>query len=201
MNTFPVTSQISDNLIPMVVEPTERGERSYDLFSRLMKSRIIMLSGAVHDVASSILTSQLLYLDSEDSSKPIQFYINSPGGVISAGYAIHDVMKYIKSPVHTICMGIAASMGSFLLAAGDQRFSLPNSRIMIHQPLGGVSGQASDIEIEAREIVKIKDKLTKDLAGYCGKADQVEKVKQEMDRNYWMTSQEAQNYGIIDSIL
>ncbi len=190
-----------NNLVPMVVEQTNRGERSYDIFSRLLKERIIILSGEVNNVTASLVMAQLLFLEAEDPEKDIQFYINSPGGEITSGFMIYDTMQYVKPDVQTICMGMAASMGAFLLAAGTKgkRYALPNAEIMIHQPLGGVQGQASDIEIDARRIIKMKEKLNRILAEHCGKS--LEEVERDTDRNYWLDAKEALAYGIIDEIM
>ena len=188
-------------LIPMVVEQTNRGERSYDIYSRLLKERIIFLSGEVNDQMADLIVAQLLFLESEDPKKDIQIYINSPGGSVSAGLAIYDTMQYIKPDVSTICIGRAASMGAFLLTSGakGKRFALPNADVMIHQPLGGVQGQASDIEIEAKEILKFKKELYTIISNHSHQS--YEKVYQDSDRNYWMTAEEAKEYGMIDQIL
>ena len=188
-------------LVPIVVEKTGQGERSYDIYSRLLKERIVFLNGTVNDVSANVIIAQMLYLESENTSKPINLYINSPGGVISAGMGIYDTMQYIKPPVYTMCIGQAASMGSFLLAAGEKgnRFALPNSRIMIHQPLGGAQGQASDIEITAREILKLKDELYAIIAKHSGQT--IEKVHNDSDRDYWMKAEEAKAYGMVDEVL
>ncbi len=190
-----------NNLVPMVVEQTNRGERSYDIFSRLLKERIIILSGEVNSVTASLVMAQLLFLEAEDPEKDIQFYINSPGGEVTSGFMIYDTMQYIKPDVQTICMGMAASMGAFLLAAGTKgkRYALPNAEIMIHQPLGGVQGQASDIEIDAKRIIRMKEKLNRILAEHCGKS--LEEVERDTDRNYWLDAKEALAYGIIDEIM
>ncbi|WP_297518892.1 ATP-dependent Clp endopeptidase proteolytic subunit ClpP [uncultured Clostridium sp.] len=189
------------SLVPMVVEQTSRGERSYDIFSRLLKDRIIMLSGEVNDVTANLVVSQLLFLESEDPDKDIYLYINSPGGSITAGMAIYDTMQYIKCDVSTICIGMAASMGSFLLSSGQKgkRFSLPNSEIMIHQPLGGFQGQATDIDIHARRILKIKDSLNKILSENTGKP--LEQIKNDVERDYFMDAQEAADYGLVDQVI
>ncbi len=189
------------SLVPMVIEQTNRGERSYDIFSRLLKERIIILSDEVNHVTASLITAQLLFLEAEDPDKDIQFYINSPGGSISAGLMIYDTMQYIKPDVQTICVGLAASMGAFLLASGTKgkRFALPNAEIMIHQPMGGVQGQASDIRIAADRIVKTRDRLNKIISELTGQP--LKKVNIDTDRDTWMTAEEAVKYGIIDSIM
>ncbi|MBB6632159.1 MULTISPECIES: ATP-dependent Clp endopeptidase proteolytic subunit ClpP [Clostridium] len=189
------------SLVPMVVEQTNRGERSYDIFSRLLKDRIILLSDEVNDTTASLIVAQLLFLESEDPDKDIHLYINSPGGSITSGMAIYDTMQYIKPDVSTICVGMAASMGSFLLTAGakGKRFALPNSEIMIHQPLGGFQGQATDIDIHARRILRTKDLLNKILSERTGQP--IEVIKRDVERDYFMTSEEAMNYGIIDKVL
>ena len=189
-------------LIPMVVEQTNRGERSYDIYSRLLKERIIFLSGEVNDQMADLIVAQLLFLESEDPKKDIQIYINSPGGSVSAGLAIYDTIQYIKPDVSTICIGRAASMGAFLLAAGakGKRFALENSRIMIHQPLisGGLKGQATDISIHTNELLKIKDKLAELLAKNTGKTK--EQILRDTERDNYLSSEEAVNYGLIDSV-
>jgi ATP-dependent Clp protease protease subunit len=187
--------------IPIVVEQTGRGERSYDIYSRLLKERIIFLGGGVDDHVANLIIAQLLFLEAEDADKDIHLYINSPGGVVTAGMAIFDTMRYIKAPVSTICVGQAASMGAFLLAAGEKgkRFSLNHSRIMIHQPLGGFQGQATDINIHAREILRMKDELNSLLAEMTGQ--QVEKVENDTERDYFMSAAEAKEYGLIDAIV
>ena len=189
------------SLVPMVVEQTNRGERSYDIFSRLLKDRVIMLSDEVNDVTASLIVAQLLYLESEDPDKDIYLYINSPGGSITSGMAIYDTMQYIKPDVCTICIGMAASMGSFLLAAGEKgkRYALPNSEIMIHQPLGGFQGQATDINIHAKRILKIKDNLNKILSERTGQP--IEKITQDVERDYFMEPNEAKEYGLIDEVI
>ncbi len=189
-------------LVPMVVEQTTRGERAYDIFSRLLKERIIILGTAINDQVANLMVAQLLYLASEDPERDINIYVNSPGGSIDSGLAVYDTMQYISCPVATICVGLAASMGSVLLAAGaaGKRAALPNSRIMIHQPwMGGVQGQASDIEIHAREILKMKRRLYEILAAHTGQ--DVEKIEADADRDYWMGSEEAKEYGLIDNVL
>ena len=197
MPHFPTTSL---NLVPMVVEQTSRGERAFDIFSRLLKERIIFLNGPVDDGVSALICAQLLYLESENPKKEIQMYINSPGGVVTAGLAIYDTMQYIKSPVATVCMGLAASMGSFLLAAGqkDQRIALPNARIMVHQPSGGFSGQASDIERHAEDIIKTKRKLNEIYAHHTGQPYEV--IERTLDRDYFMTADEAKTWGLVDHV-
>jgi len=188
-------------LIPMVVEQTGRGERAYDIFSRLLKERIIFLGTAIDDTIASLIIAQLLFLEAEDPDKDISLYLNSPGGYVSAGLAIYDTMQYIKPDIITYCMGQAASMGAILLAAGTKgkRFALPHSRIMIHQPLGGAQGQASDIEIQAKEILTLRERLNEILAEHTGQS--VEQIEKDTDRNYFMSSQEAKEYGIIDKVL
>lgn len=188
-------------LIPMVVEQTSRGERSYDIYSRLLKDRIIFLSGDITDQVADLVVAQLLFLESEGPEKEISVYINSPGGSVSAGLAIYDTMQYINSPVSTICVGRAASMGAFLLAAGEKgrRYALPNADIMIHQPLGGAQGQASDIKIQAEKILKIKELLNKILADRTGQS--LEKISIDTDRDYYLTAEEAVEYGIIDKVI
>lgn len=190
-----------NQLVPMVIETTGRGERAYDIYSRLLKDRIIILGTPVNDAVASNIIAQMLFLDSEDSEKDINFYINSPGGVVSSGLAIYDTMQFVKSDVATFCMGMAASMGAVLLTAGakGKRHVLPNARVMIHQPLGGVQGQASDIEIEAREIVRIKQTLSEIIASHSGK--DLDQVMKDSDRNRWMDANEALEYGLVDSIL
>lgn len=191
------------NYVPMVVEQTGRGERSYDIFSRLLKDRIIMLSGEVNDITSNLVVAQLLFLESEDPDKDIYLYINSPGGSITAGMAIFDTMNYIKPDVSTICIGMAASMGAFLLSAGapGKRFALPNSEVMIHQPLGGFQGQATDIDIHARRILKIKETLTRAMAESTnGKVDYETMVKM-CERDNFMSAQEAKEIGLIDDVI
>jgi ATP-dependent Clp protease protease subunit len=188
-------------LVPYVIEQTGRGERSYDIYSRLLKDRIIILSDEVNDATASLIVAQMLFLESEDPDKDIQLYINSPGGSITAGMAIYDTMQYIKPDVSTICVGMAASMGAFLLLSGakGKRFALPNSEIMIHQPLGGMKGQASDIKIHADRIIKIRDTLNNII---CDKTGQpLEKVERDTDRDNFMTAEEAKAYGIIDEII
>jgi len=187
--------------IPYVVEQTGRGERSYDIYSRLLKDRIIMLSGEINDAVASSVVAQLLFLEAQDPDKDIYFYINSPGGVITSGFSIYDTMNYIKPDIVTICMGQAASMGAFLLACGAEgkRYALPNSRIMIHQPLGGAQGQATDILIQAEEIKRLKDTLNHILAEKTGK--KVKQIEKDTDRDNFMSAQEAVEYGLIDKVL
>ena len=188
-------------LVPMVVEQTSRGERSYDIYSRLLKDRIIFLGEEVNETTASLVVAQLLFLESEDSTKDINLYINSPGGSVTAGMAIYDTMQYIKCDVSTICIGMAASMGAFLLAGGakGKRYALPNAEIMIHQPLGGAQGQATEIEIAAKHILKTKQKLNQMIADNCGKS--VEEVANDTDRDNWMSAEEAVAYGLIDKIV
>lgn len=188
-------------LVPVVVEQTNRGERSYDIYSRLLKERIIFLSDEVNDVTASLTVAQLLFLEAEDPDKDIQIYINSPGGSITAGMAIYDTMNYIKPDVSTICIGMAASMGAFLLAAGakGKRFALPNAEIMIHQPLGGTRGQAEDIRIHAERILKMRDTINKILVERTGQP--LEKIQRDTDRDFFMEAEEAKAYGIIDEVI
>ena len=188
-------------LVPVVVEQTSRGERSFDIFSRLLNDRIIMLSDEVNDATASLVVAQLLYLEGQDPDKDISLYINSPGGSVTAGMAIYDTMQYIKCDVSTICIGMAASMGAFLLAAGTKgkRYALPNSEIMIHQPLGGMQGQASDIKIHADRIIKMKDKLNAILAERTGQP--IEKVTRDTDRDNFLSADEAAEYGLIDKVI
>jgi len=195
------SSQIQNNLVPMVVETTSRGERAYDIYSRLLKDRIVILGTPVNDTVASTIVAQLLFLESQDPEKDINLYINSPGGVVSAGLAIYDTMQYLKCDVATTCVGMAASMGAVLLTAGakGKRNVLPHARVMIHQPLGGVQGQASDIEIEAQEILRIKKELTGILADHSGQ--DVDKVKADSDRNKWMSADEAVEYGLVDNVM
>jgi len=187
--------------IPYVIEKTGRGERSYDIFSRLLKDRIVMLSGEVNDQVASTIVAQLLFLEAEDPEKDIYFYINSPGGVITAGMSIFDTMNYIKPDVSTICIGQAASMGAFLLSSGakGKRYSLPNSRIMIHQPSGGAQGQSTDIQIQAQEIQRLKEILNKILAKNCGKT--VKQIEKDTERDYFMSAEDSVKYGIIDKVI
>jgi len=189
------------NFVPMVIEQSNRGERSYDIYSRLLKDRIIMLGSGVNDVVANSIIAQLLFLAAEDPEKDIHLYINSPGGSITAGMAIYDTMQYIKPDVSTICVGMAASMGAFLLAAGakGKRFALPNSEVMIHQPLGGAEGQASDIAIRAKRIINMREKLNQILAERSGQP--IERINQDTDRDYFMSAQEAVQYGLIDKVI
>ncbi len=188
-------------LVPMVVEQSGRGERAYDIYSRLLKERVIFLVGPVNDASANLIVAQLLFLESENPDKDISLYINSPGGSVSAGLAIFDTMQFIKPAVSTLCIGMAASMGAFLLAAGEKgkRFALPNSRVMIHQPLGGVQGQASDIEIHAREILKLRDKLNSILSERTGQP--LETIARDTDRDNFMSSEDALKYGLVDRVL
>ena len=188
-------------LIPMVIEQSSRGERAYDIYSRLLKDRIIFLGSAMNDEIANLLIAQLLFLESEDPDKDINFYINSPGGLVTAGMAVYDTMQYIKPDIATVCIGQAASMGALLLTAGtkNKRYSLPNSRILIHQPMGGFQGQASDIEIQAKEILRMKDALNKILMIHTGK--DLEQIQSDTDRDFFMTGQEAKEYGLIDHVI
>jgi len=189
------------NLVPMVVEQTARGERSYDIFSRLLKERIIFVTGQVQDSMAGLITAQLLFLEAENPKKPIYMYINSPGGVVTSGLAIYDTMQYIKPDIATVCIGQAASMGSFLLTAGTKgkRYSLPNARIMIHQPSGGAQGQATDIEIQAREILKVRARLNKLYVEHTGQPLDV--IEQSMERDNFMTAEEAKDFGLVDEVV
>ncbi len=189
------------SLVPYVVEQTSRGERSYDIFSRLLNDRIIMLSEEVNDTTASLIVAQLLYLEAQDPDKDIQFYINSPGGSVTSGLAIYDTMQYIKCDVSTICIGMAASMGAFLLSAGTKgkRLILPNAEVMIHQPSGGSRGQATDIQIMAEQILKTKARLNKILAENTGKS--IEQVEQDCERDHWLTAEEALEYGLVDKVI
>jgi len=188
-------------LIPTVIEKTFEGERAYDIYSRLLKDRIIFLGGPIDDAVANNVIAQLLFLDSEDQKKEIQMYINSPGGEVYSGMAVYDTMKYVKAPVSTICIGIAASMAAFLLAGGEKgkRFSLPNSRILIHQPAGGTEGQASDIKIQAEEILKIREEMNKILAKNTGQP--LKTIEKDTDRDFYMRADEAKKYGIIDKVI
>jgi len=188
-------------LIPMVVEQSNRGERAYDIYSRLLKDRIIFLGSAIDSEIANLIVAQLLFLESEDPEKDISFYINSPGGVVTAGLAVYDTMQYIKPDVATVCIGQAASMGALLLAAGapKKRFSLPNARILIHQPLGGAQGQAADIKIQATEILRIKDMLNEIMAYHTGQ--KIEKIALDTDRDFFMSGEEAKTYGIVDRVV
>ena len=190
-----------NNLIPMVVEQSSRGERAYDIYSRLLKERIIFLVGPVNDNVATLVTAQLLFLESENPKKEISFYINSPGGLVTAGLGIYDTMQYIKPPVSTLCIGQASSMGSFLLAAGEKgkRFSLPNSRIMVHQPSAGYQGQATDIEIHAKEIIALKNRLNKIYSKHTKKNE--EEIKKALERDNFMTPSEAKTFGLIDEVV
>jgi ATP-dependent Clp protease protease subunit len=185
----------------MVIEQTSRGERAYDIYSRLLKDRIIFLGTAVDDIVANTVIAQLLFLEADDPDKDIYLYINSPGGVVTSGLAIYDTMNYIKCPVSTICIGQAASMGALLLTAGTKgkRFSLPHARIMIHQPMGGFQGQATDIEIHAREILNMKDTLNQILANHTGQ--QLEKIRTDTDRDFFMSGEDAKNYGLVDEVI
>ncbi len=189
------------NLIPIVVEQTGRGERAYDIFSRLLKDRIVFLGSAVTDEVANLVTAQLLFLESEDSEKDVYFYINSPGGSVTAGLAIYDTMQYIRPDVSTLCLGQAASMAAWLLAAGakGKRYALPHARIMLHQPLGGVQGQASDIDIQAREILRLREQLNNILTKHTGQS--LKRVERDTDRDLFFTSKQAQEYGIIDEVI
>lgn len=198
---FETNQQIESNLVPMVIETTSRGERAYDIYSRLLKDRIIILGSPINDVVASSIVAQMLFLESEDPEKDINLYINSPGGVVSAGLAIYDTMQHIKCDVATTCMGMAASMGAVLLTAGTsgKRSCLPHARVMIHQPLGGVQGQASDIEIEAQEIIRIKKELSQIIGDHAGKT--LDEIIRDSDRNNWMSADEAKNYGLVDNVI
>lgn len=188
-------------LVPMVVEQSSRGERSFDIYSRLLRERIVFLNGEVNDTVSALVCAQLLFLEAENPRKPIQLYINSPGGVVTSGFAMYDTMRHVRAPVHTLCMGTARSMGSFLLMAGEpgQRAALPNASILIHQPLGGYQGQASDILIHAEETRRVKDRMTRLYAEHCGRS--FEAFERAMDRDRFMTAEEALDWGLIDRIL
>ena len=190
-----------NNLIPMVVEQSNRGERAYDIYSRLLKERIVFLVGPINDSVATLITAQLLFLESENPKKEIYFYINSPGGLVNAGLGVYDTMQYIRSPVSTLCIGQASSMGSFLLAAGEKgkRFSLPNSRIMVHQPSAGFQGQATDIEIHANEIMLLKKRLNEIYSKHTGR--NVEEIKNALERDKFMTPQEAKEFGLIDKVV
>ena len=190
-----------NTLIPMVVEQSSRGERAYDIYSRLLKERIVFLVGSVNDSVATLITAQFLYLESENPKKEIYFYINSPGGLVNAGLGVYDTMQYIKSPVSTLCIGQASSMGSFLLTAGEsgKRFSLPNSRIMVHQPSAGFQGQATDIEIHANEIMLLKKRLNEIYSKHTGRT--VEEIKNALERDKFMTPQEAKEFGLIDKVV
>ena len=199
-----MTSKISEhmnNLIPMVVEQSNRGERAYDIYSRLLKERIVFLVGPVNDSVASLITAQLLFLESENPKKEIYLYINSPGGLVTSGLGIYDTMQYIKSEVSTMCIGQAASMASFLLAAGEKgkRFSLPNSRVMVHQPSAGFTGQATDIEIHAKEVLSLKKRLNEIYSKHTGKS--VEEIKAALERDNFMTAENAKSFGLIDKVV
>ncbi|MFC0178814.1 ATP-dependent Clp endopeptidase proteolytic subunit ClpP [Thorsellia kenyensis] len=198
-NTHSLAEQMA--LVPMVIEQTPRGERSFDIYSRLLKERIIFLTGQVEDYMANLIVAQLLFLESESAEKDIYLYINSPGGVITAGMSIYDTMQFIKPDVSTICMGQACSMGAFLLTAGakGKRHCLPNSRVMIHQPLGGYSGQATDVQIHAQEMLKIKQRMNTLMAKHSGKS--VKQIEKDTERDNFMSAQEAMDYGLIDSVL
>ena len=188
-------------LIPMVIEQTSRGERAYDIYSRLLKDRIIFLGAPIDDIFSNLVIAQLLFLEAEDPEKDINLYINSPGGSVTAGLGIYDTMQYVKSPITTICLGQAASMGALLLCAGTKgkRFGLPNARVMIHQPMGGFQGQATEIDIHAREILKIRERLNEIMAKHTGQP--LDKISQDTERDYFMSGDEAKSYGIIDEVI
>jgi ATP-dependent Clp protease protease subunit len=191
----------NNTLVPMVVEQTARGERAFDIYSRLLKERIIFLTGPVFDQVAALTCAQLLFLESENPNKDIAFYINSPGGVVSAGLAMYDTMQYIRSPVSTVCIGQAASMGSLLLTAGakDKRFALPNARIMVHQPSGGAQGQATDIEIQAREILKLRQRLNEIYVKHTGQP--LEAIERKLERDTYMSAEEARDFGLIDQVV
>ena len=188
-------------LVPMVVEQSSRGERSFDIYSRLLRERIVFLNGEVNDAVSALVCAQLLYLEAENPKKPIQFYINSPGGVVTSGFAMYDTMQYIRAPVHTLCMGTARSMGSFLLMAGEpgERAALPNASLHVHQPLGGFQGQASDVQIHAEEMLKSKLRIIRLYAEHCGRS--LEEVERSLDRDHFMNAEEALEWGLIDRVL
>ena len=199
-----MTNKISEymsTLVPMVVEQSSKGERAYDIYSRLLKERIIFLTGQINDNVASLITAQLLFLEAEDPKKEIYLYINSPGGLVTAGLGIYDTMQYINSPVSTLCIGQASSMGSFLLAAGEKgkRYSLPNSRIMVHQPSAGFQGQATDIQIHAKEILSLKERLNKIYSKHTGKS--VDEISDALERDNFMTAEEAKKFGLIDSVV
>lgn len=193
--------QTRSQLVPMVVEQTARGERAFDIYSRLLKERVIFIVGGIEDHMANLVVAQMLFLESENPDKDIHLYINSPGGVITAGMSIYDTMKFIKPDVSTMCIGQAASMGAFLLSAGakGKRFALPNARVMIHQPSGGAQGQASDIEIQAREILYLREKLNRLMADHTGQ--EISKVERDVERDYFMNAEQAKEYGLIDQIL
>jgi ATP-dependent Clp protease protease subunit len=190
-----------NSLVPMVVEQSARGERAYDIFSRLLKDRIIFLTGPVYDEVSALICAQLLFLESENPSKDISFYINSPGGVISAGLAIYDTMQYVRSPVSTVCVGLAASMGSLLLTAGakGKRFALPNARVMVHQPSGGAQGQATDIEIQAHEILTLRKRLNEIYVRHTGQP--IEAIERKLERDSYMSAEESRDFGLVDAVV
>jgi ATP-dependent Clp protease protease subunit len=190
-----------NNLVPMVVEQTSRGERAFDIYSRLLKERIVFLTGPVYDQVGSLICAQLLYLESDNPNKDISFYINSPGGVVSSGLAIYDTMQYIRSPVSTVCIGMAASMGSLLLTAGakGKRYALPNARIMVHQPSGGAQGQATDIEIQAREILTLRKRLNDIYVHHTGQS--LEAIERKLERDSYMSAEEAQEFGLVDEVV
>ena len=189
------------NLVPMVVEQTSRGERAYDIYSRLLKERVIFLVGPIDDYMANVVVAQLLFLEAENPEKDISLYINSPGGIVTAGLAIYDTMRFIKPDVSTICIGQACSMGSFLLAAGTKgkRYILPNSRVMIHQPSGGAQGQATDIAIQAKEILYLRERLNKELAANTGQP--LDKIERDVERDYFMSAEEARDYGVVDAVI
>ncbi|THJ25052.1 MAG: ATP-dependent Clp endopeptidase proteolytic subunit ClpP [Nitrospira sp. CG24E] len=188
-------------LVPIVIETTNRGERAYDIYSRLLKDRIIFLGAPIDDVFANLIIAQLLFLEAEDPEKDINLYVNSPGGSVTAGLGIYDTMQYVKPPINTICLGQAASMGAFLLTAGTKgkRFALPNARVMIHQPMGGFQGQATEIDIHAREILKIRERLNEIMAKHTGQP--LEKISQDTERDYFMSAEEAKRYGLIDEVI
>ena len=194
-------SEYMSNLVPMVVEQSSKGERAYDIYSRLLKERIIFLTGQINDNVASLVTAQLLFLEAEDPKKEIYLYINSPGGLVTAGLGIYDTMQYVKPDISTLCIGQAASMGSFLLAAGTKgkRFSLPNSRIMVHQPSAGFQGQATDIQIHAKEILSLKERLNKIYSKHTGKS--LKEISEALERDKFMTADEAKDFGLIDSVV
>ena len=201
MDEFKLNAPRMNALVPMVVEQTNRGERAYDIYSRLLKERIIFLTGPVDDMVSSLICAQLLYLESENPSKDISFYINSPGGIVTAGLAIYDTMNYIRPDISTVCFGQAASMGSLLLAAGTKgkRYGLPHSRIMIHQPSGGFQGQAADIDIQAREILNLRERLNQIYANHTEQA--IDVIEKRMDRDSFLSPEEAKDFGLIDEVI
>lgn len=201
ISTGGLGNQPMSGLVPKVVEQTTRGERAYDIFSRLLKERIVFIGTPINDQIANLTVAQLLYLESEGSSQPINLYINSPGGVIYSGLGVYDTMQYVESPIATTCVGLAASMGSVLLAGGDdgKRACLPNSRVMMHQPMGGTQGQASDIEIQAQEMAWLKKRLYQILAHHTHKS--IEQIEDDADRNYWMSAEEAKEYGLVDKLM